>query len=341
MRNISDELARKLQSSTVSVAILTPIGRGSHGQVAQGLTERAEKGDNVFRVYPFYSRSLSENHIRLCLWEILAEKYDAIVTVGFNCTSIAHQVLSEKGWPIPLIFVGVNPPYTYEFYDIENKRGIGRTAGVVYTDHETINGLHFLRECAPHLNSWLIPVEKVKESSSREPSALSAWPQPEVARAQWFGKKHGIKAKALRYPTTLEMRQGVEEALPNYDAILQLEGTSSFYLHRAFTNLCNKSGKTLFAGLTEGVAFGAAIGYGADFAELGYQAAEYIREILFNDVEPSTLPLHRVDSLRTAAVNLATAERQGCNPELLKTACERWSGTIFETAQCDEAPGEE
>jgi len=328
--NLRDELLEKYQKSEHSVALLSPNGIGTHGEIVRGFILQNESEQRVFRVYPFYSRGLNSDNIRICLEDILNDDFDLLVTVGVRCARLAIEVVKNKNSSIPVISVGANFP---EIGDVSQCTFI---TGITYgRENVQDRGISFLIACKPYIKEVLLPCEPdslLPEGSKGYPM----WLADEIRQISEKFKKVDIGLNVACVTSMVARFDYVKRHIESYDTILLVEGTISLDMHRPLANLCNNHGVTLFSGLTEAVRYGSAIGYGADFAVLGEKAVEYAQKILFDKVPPQELPFYKVEKIRKPAVNLALAERQGLDSKHIEKVCREWGGDIFTEAGVDK-----
>jgi ABC-type uncharacterized transport system substrate-binding protein len=315
-----------VQKKPYLIALLTPVGMGMHGQVMSGIMGSAPVRNDLFRVYHFFTRGISEDAIRHTLDQISELRFAALITIGASCARVAKKVLEEKGMRMPHIFVGVNDPISAGIVDTADDLIAHNMTGILYDSVQTDKVAQFLYEAKPHMKSLLIASEGI---SSQVTGGPANWVAAEAEIIRSICEPRGVSVM-MHYAATLgALYNYVYKNSDQYDTLLMIEGGICLNLYESLGVLCNQKNKTLFSGLIEPVSRSAALGYGSSYESLGEHAIEYAYKLLIEGVALRSLPPYTDSKGRHAAVNIALAPLQDLDPGHIEKVCRQWGGVVF------------
>jgi len=325
------DLKQKLLAARYSVAILSPIGEGSHREVIHGFTRSNERAESPMRVYQFFSRGPGYMNVRICLEEILQDNYDLLITVGWACSMIAKEITGKRSSKMPLLFVGVSNALETGLIDSVDGTKENMT-GVTYSKAESNRVISFLHTCKTRLKSLLLPCESPDEIVvvKDKKQIGTYWLAAESQIVADYCHANNINCLIQNLPSALFRYQHIKKELVKHDALMILEGSLSQDIITSLGDFCSEKNITLCSGQLASVRDGiAAVGYGMNFTEMGQKAFEYAQKIVFEKIYPGNLPCYLIPNVRIPAVNLESAKQQGLDPNYIEAVCKECGGNIY------------
>jgi hypothetical protein len=307
------------------IALLSPVGMGMHGQVMSGIMGSAPVRNDLFRVYHFFTRGISEDAIRHTLDQISELRFAAIITIGAACARVAKKVLAEKNMRMPHIFVGLHNPVSAGVVETDADLLTHNMTGILYDPVQNDKVAQFLCEAKPHMKSVLIASEGI----SSQGVGTHNWVATEAETIRAICEPRGVSVM-VHYASTLGALYNYAHKNSNsYDTLLMIEGGVCLNLYESLGVLCSQNNKTLFSGLIEPVSRSAALGYGSSYESLGEHAIEYAHKLLIEGVAIQNLPPYVDTKGRHAAVNIALAPSQDLDAQHIEKVCRQWGGVVF------------
>jgi len=322
----SKDLKSRLIKANHSVALITPVGMGIHGEVVSGFIQENERLKQPFRVYPYYTRGVNTIDVTHCVEEVLQENFNLIVTVGLVASKVAHEILIKKNKTIPLLSVGITDKIASSVLQPFMDK-YGYSSALFYTRSLPEKALQFLYECKPNMHRLLLPAEITKEEAMIDSTTF--WLIQEAKQIEEFCISKNISFDFHHYSLIGGLFDFVKDKINDYDAIFLLEGTMAIEIHADTGELCNAAGVTLFSGTLEAVKTSSALGYGTSFFDLGIKAIDCAKQILLEGIAPNNLPFYMAEDTRRPAINTSLATHQGLDVNHIKRVCNKWNGIIF------------
>lgn len=303
---------------TYSIAALSVIPSGSHGEVAHGFESFHKTTGQSIRIVPFYSLGTDQESVHAAAREILDEDYDLIFCIGKLVSVTMYELTKDMKNPAPLIFTATGFPQEWGLID-SLASSKNHLVGVEVTPCvPDITKLVRLFSLYPETNKVLIPYVTPKATKAHGNLSSRGLFITPLAHAL---KDLGKEVITLNCPTAEEGYMFLEQNAHKADCIILVEGDPLLHLHGPLGGICRKGGTLLCANMRTGVRCSATFGYGLSLIDVGKKAGEYAYKILFEGVAPSDLPTAELAGQRQIMVNTEIARAQGADVKtLLKAA---------------------
>ncbi len=238
--------------------------------------------------------------------ELGGKKVDVIFTTGTRATQAAMAATRE----IPIIFRHAADPVAIGFVKSMKRPG-GNVTGVAALSAETTQKrLEVLKEIVPNLKRVHIFYDS-NNAFSRESFAVA---KKAAAKLRLDAVEHQIKTPDELKSSISQLQQREGDAIFHFSDDL-VDSQADF----VFDAARQKALPTMFEGADWAVK-GSMISYGANYYQMGRQAASLVSKILKGE-KPKTLPVERANKF-DLQINLRMANAIGVNipPEALKKA---------------------
>jgi len=219
---------------------------------------------------------------------LLYEKsFAVIITVGVERSVQYQQWSSQRNITIPHIFCGVKDPDKFGLTDIPGVEGVGH-------EYETqVETLLALKE----------DVKRIGLLQTHRSIAKDAVDSDREHLVETF-HKHNIEVETLEVDS-------VDDAENKPDVICVLRDI--LYSDRLphLIAYCNKNDVTLYTSELASVYKGAALGFGDNGYEYGYEAGKIAYQIVVEGVDPKTIPVTKLYRPGELKINNQVVGRQG------------------------------
>lgn len=291
-----------------NVAILSSHKASINDAITARLVARLGMDPDRFSTILYYAHGSTDESFAPVLREIIAEEFDAVITIGPYATDAAYRFFAEHDAPLYHIGAAVSAEHASR-YRARPFKIIG------YEDADPREYISFLSECLPQGGRIACPYQ-----GSRD-----AWDSGFFERLRGVCREYGWELVPLHTPSIV-----VSEGAILCDAVLFIEGFNSPALLREYAGFCYATGKPLVTSSSKAVESGmAAIGYSGDFRSLADAIESEIR--LYAEAgmcgmsyEPRIVPVPHSFSINTVA-----AVYQGLRPVATANACRDRGGRVY------------
>jgi len=326
-------MSQKRNIGKYSVALLAPTSTGQYGQVIEGFQDTLKEILPEAFVCPFYLLGAQRESVRACLYQVVQDKYDLVVTMGVSTGKLVANYFDKSNIDIPHILLGYATAIEDGLFQFEKNRTS------VYYQVQSIKDYvdFFVFSCSkykkvlgvmdefffkdPYSDSFEIS-DKYKNSG-----LLSYLESSDELRRYSFKNNFFMDIKQFASSYDLYRQVGIFKR--HYEAMLFFEGSGFFEAIPILHN--EKSEILIFSGLIEPVEKGQApIGWGLNHNVLGVEAAKMAFNILEKGVAAGNINCLKINHKRLPAINLSLAKNYNLDLDKIVSYCKKNNGIIIE-----------
>ncbi len=296
---------KKGGKETFKIGICNYVDDASLNQICDNIQETLksyETDDLKFEIL-YQNCNADANVMNQIIQNFIAQKVDLMVGVA-TPVAMTMQGATEDN-KIPVVFAAVSDPLATGIVESLEKPGANVTGTSDYLDTAAIFNLIFAADKDADLIGLLYDAGQDASTTA-------------IAQAKEYLNKKGVKfvehtgtnPSEVMLAADAMIAEGVDAIFtPSDNTIMQAE--LSIYEKLATAKIPHYAGADSFA------LNGAFLGYGVDYANLGVETAEMIKEILVDGKDPATVPVRTFDN-GTATVNTETCKAIGYDYETIK-----------------------
>ena len=223
----------------------------------------------------------------------IADDVDLMIGVA-TPVAMAMQAATEDN-QIPVVFAAVSDPISTELVESLDAPGSNITGSSDYLDTNAVMNLIFAAD--PEADSIALLYD-IGQDSSTTP----------IAAAKEFLDEKGISYKDYTGTTVAEVEMAVQSLIADgMDAVFTPTDNTIMTAELSIYEELAEAGIPHYTGADSFALNGAFVGYGVDYAELGRETADMVKEILVDGKSPAETPVLTFDN-GTATINSETCE---------------------------------
>ena len=293
---------------TYKVGICNYVDDASLNQIVENIENQLKavgEAENVTFDIKYDNCNADANVMSQIIANFVADKVDLMVGVA-TPVAMAMQSATEEN-KIPVVFAAVSDPLACGVVESLEVPGGNVTGTSDYLDTNAIMNLIFAND--PDAAKIGLLYDVGQDSSTTAIADAKAYLD---AKGVAYVERMGTNVSEVQLAAKELIADGVDAIFtPSDNTIMQAE--LSIYEDLAAAKIPHYTGADSFA------LNGAFLGYGVDYANLGVETANIIRDILVKGQDVSKTPVKTFDN-GTATINTETAEAMGLNfDDLAKT----------------------
>ncbi len=294
-------------AKTYKVGICNYVDDASLNQIVENIENTLksyETGDVKIEIL-YQNCNADSNVMNQIIQNFISSKVDLMVGVA-TPVAMAMQGATEDN-KIPVVFAAVSDPVATHIVDSLEKPGANVTGTSDYLDTAAVFNLIFAADAKADLIGLLY--DAGQDSST---TAIAQAKEYLTKKGVKFVEHTGTNVSEVMLAADAMIADGVDAIFtPSDNTIMQAE--LSIYEKLAAAKIPHYTGADSFA------LNGAFLGYGVDYANLGVETAEMIKEILIDGKKPADVPVRTFDN-GTATVNTETCAAIGFDLATVKNA---------------------
>ena len=288
--------------------------------------------------------------------EALGEEYDCTFEISYdNCnadSAVMNQIISNfiaddvdlmvgvatpvamamqsatEDTDIPVVFAAVSDPEGVDLVDSNDAPGGNITGTSDYLDTNAIMNLILAQN--PDTTKVGLLYDQGQDSSTAA-----------IADAKAFLEENNIEYVEKTGTTTDEVILAAEALVSEgVTAVFTPSDNTIMTAELSIYEIFAEAGVLHYTGADSFALNGAFLGYGVDYANLGVETANLIKEILVDGADPATTPVKTFDN-GIATVNTDICEEVGLDIEEIKTVFEPYCTQVNEIETAEEFESEE
>ncbi len=295
------------KSATYKIGICNYVDDASLNQIVENIqnTLKTYETDEIKFEILYQNCNADANIMNQIVQNFITQNVDLMVGIA-TPVAMTMQGATEDN-KIPVVFAAVSDPLATGIVESLEKPGANVTGTSDYLDTAAIFNLIFAADEKADLIGLLY--------DAGQDSSTTA-----IAQAKEYLNKKGIKfvehtgtnVQEVMLAADAMIADGVDAIFtPSDNTIMQAE--LSIYEKLAAAKIPHYTGADSFA------LNGAFLGYGVDYANLGVETAEMVKEILIDKKNPAEVSVRTFDN-GTATINTETCKAIGFDYETLKKA---------------------
>ncbi len=297
----------KKKDATFKIGLCNYVDDASLNQICENIqnTLKSYETDDIKFEIIYQNCNADANLMNQIVQNFIAQKVDLMVGVA-TPVAMTMQGATEDN-RIPVVFAAVSDPLATGIVESLEKPGANVTGTSDYLDTAAIFNLIFAADPNADLIGLLYDAGQDASTTA-------------IAQAKDYLNKKGVKfvehtgtnVSEVILAADAMIADGVDAIFtPSDNTIMQAE--LSIYEKLAAAKIPHYAGADSFA------LNGAFLGYGVDYANLGVETAEMIKEILVDKKNPKDVPVRTFDN-GTATVNTEICKTIGFDFETIKKA---------------------
>ncbi|MBQ9029901.1 MAG: ABC transporter substrate-binding protein [Parasporobacterium sp.] len=295
---------------TYKVGICNYVDDASLNQIVDNIQSRLEElgEENGITFEIIYQNSQADASImNQIIADFITSKVDLMVGVA-TPVAMAMQAATEDN-QIPVVFAAVSDPISTELVESLEAPGSNITGSSDYLDTNAVMNLIFAADPDAQNIGLLYDIGQ----------DASATP---IAAAKEYLDEKGIGYKEYTGTTVAEVELAVQSLIADgMDAVFTPTDNTIMTAELSIYEELAEAGIPHYTGADSFALNGAFVGYGVDYAELGKETADMVKEILVDGKSPAETPVLTFDN-GTATINSETCEIIGFDYEQIETAFE-------------------
>lgn len=270
------------------------------------LEELGEENGVVFEVS--YDNCQADSSImNQIIADFIADQVDLMVGVA-TPVAMAMQAATEDNL-IPVVFAAVSDPIATELVESLEAPGSNVTGSSDYLDTNAVMNLIFAANPDAQQIGLLYDIG---QDASTTP----------IAAAKAYLDEKGISYRDYTGTNVAEVELAVQSLIADgMDAVFTPTDNTIMTAELSIYEALAEAGIPHYTGADSFALNGAFVGYGVDYAELGSETAEMVKEILVDGKTPAETPVLTFDN-GTATINSETCEMIGFDYDEIAAAFE-------------------
>jgi len=303
------------RQSKYRVAFFVPAVHPSMDDIERGVREHLCDREGVMAIVETYNANGNRTLLRAQAEEIVQGNYDAIVTVGAQCSQVTHELLIKKQSKVPLVFCAIDDP---ERLGLVHRQQRSDDATGVLSTSDYARQLQSLITLKPTIKRILLVYD---------PTQATGFEQDRMI-LQHEAQKLGLVFAQAEVINANDIAQKIPSLLPSTDVVLVLTDHTVVAAIDMLVTLCNRYQVLLYTSELNSVDKGAALAFGVTEYDYGVTAAQLVCRILIDQQKPSELPVVNMESQKIK-INTKTAPQQGLMLDEARLQTLRSQGAII------------
>ncbi len=288
------------------VGICNYVSDASLDQIVENIETRlAELGEELGVAFEISEDNCQADSsvMNQIISNFIADDVDLMIGVA-----MAMQAATEDN-QIPVVFAAVSDPVSVELVDSLETPGSNVTGSSDNLDTTAVMNLIFAAD--PEADQIALLYD-IGQDSSATP----------IAAAKAYLDEKGVSYKEYTGTTVAEVELAVQSIIADgMDAVFTPTDNTIMTAELSIYEELAEAGIAHYTGADSFALNGAFVGYGVDYAELGVETADMVKEILVDGKNPAETPVITFDN-GTATVNTETCEALGYNFDEISKAFE-------------------
>lgn len=306
----AEPAAESASGTTYKVGICNYVDDASLNQIVSNIESQLEslgKANNVTFEIAYDNCNADSNVLNQIIANFIADDVDLMVGVA---TPVAMAMQSQvEGKNIPVVFAAVSDPVSTGLVESLENPGSPITGTSDFLDTDAVMNLIFAND--PDAKTVALLYDMGQDSSTTPINAAKAYLD---GKGVAYKEYTGTTVDEVKLAVQSMIADGVDAAFtPSDNTIMTAE--LSIYEDLAAAGIPHYAGADSFA------LNGAFVGYGVDYANLGVETANMIKEILVDGKDAAKTPVKTFDN-GTATVNTEVCETLGLDFNTVKAAFE-------------------
>lgn len=298
------------EGTVYKVGICNYVDDASLNQIVDNIMARLEAlgEENGVTFEIAYQNSQADSSVmNQIIADFIADGVDLMVGVA-TPVAMAMQAATEDN-QIPVVFAAVSDPIATELVESLDAPGANITGSSDYLDTTAVMNLIFAANPDAQNIGLLYDIG---QDASTTP----------IAAAKEYLDEKGIAYKDYTGTTVAEVELAVQSLIADgMDAVFTPTDNTIMTAELSIYEELAEAGIPHYTGADSFALNGAFVGYGVDYAELGVQTAEMVKEILVDGKNPAETPVLTFDN-GTATINSETCEILGVDYAEIEKAFE-------------------
>ena len=298
------------EGTVYKVGICNYVDDASLNQIVDNLEARLEElGEELGVIFECdYDNCQADSTVmNQIIADFMADDVDLMVGVA-TPVAMAMQAATEDT-EIPVVFAAVSDPIATELVESLDAPGANITGSSDYLDTNAVMNLIFAADPDAQNIGLLYDIG---QDASTTP----------IAAAKDYLDEKGIAYKEYTGNTVAEVELAVQSLIADgMDAVFTPTDNTIMTAELSIYEELAEAGIPHYTGADSFALNGAFVGYGVDYAELGRQTADMVKEILVDGKTPAETPVLTFDN-GTATVNTETCEILGLDYDEIAEAFE-------------------
>ncbi len=292
------------------VGICNYVSDASLDQIVENIENRlAELGEELGVTFEISEDNCQADSsvMNQIISNFIADDVDLMIGVA-TPVAMAMQAATEDN-QIPVVFAAVSDPVSVELVDSLDAPGSNVTGSSDNLDTTAVMNLIFAAD--PDADQIALLYD-IGQDSSATP----------IAAAKEYLDEKGVSYKEYTGTTVAEVELAVQSIIADgMDAVFTPTDNTIMTAELSIYEELAEAGIPHYTGADSFALNGAFVGYGVDYAELGVETADMVKEILVDGKNPAETPVITFDN-GTATVNTETCETLGYNFDEISKAFE-------------------
>ncbi len=292
------------------VGICNYVSDASLDQIVENIETRlAELGEELGVTFEISEDNCQADSsvMNQIISNFIADDVDLMIGVA-TPVAMAMQAATEDN-QIPVVFAAVSDPVSVELVESLDAPGSNVTGSSDNLDTTAVMNLIFAAD--PDADQIALLYD-IGQDSSATP----------IAAAKAYLDEKGISYKEYTGTTVAEVELAVQSIIADgMDAVFTPTDNTIMTAELSIYEELAEAGIPHYTGADSFALNGAFVGYGVDYAELGVETADMVKEILVDGKNPAETPVITFDN-GTATVNTETCETLGYDFDEISKAFE-------------------
>ena len=297
----NNEEKDKRGAKKVSIALLHPASSCLVDMIIQGFKDELEKGSHLECSYADYDNRGDRTLLRSHVEDVISKDFDLIFTTGQATSILTAEILRKRRCNKPMVFTAVQDPVEAGIVP-ENR---DRTCSITGSSSETVERheqqFSLLLILKPDTKRLLIPYNPSCDTISRR----------KVANAEEYMLQRGIPVQKIEIFSIAECLEKIGAFVQQGDVIWVPRDPMIMATMQGIAKLASRYHATLYTSNFDAIEKGAALAFGVDDKDSGYNAGTKAREILVEGKHPSEIPVNPPSSQHYLWINRNVLKSQG------------------------------
>lgn len=303
-------MAAEAEDAVYKIGICNYVDDASLNQIVDNLEARLDELAAELGVtfdYDYDNCQADSTVMNQIIADFMADNVDLMVGVA-TPVAMAMQAATEDT-DIPVVFAAVSDPIATELVASLEAPGANITGSSDYLDTNAVMDLIFAANPDAQNIGLLYDIG---QDASTTP----------IAAAKEYLDGKGIAYKEYTGTTVAEVELAVQSLIADgMDAVFTPTDNTIMTAELSIYEELAEAGIPHYTGADSFALNGAFVGYGVDYAELGRQTADMVKEILVDGKVPAETPVLTFDN-GTATINTETCETLGLDYDTIAKAFE-------------------
>ena len=290
------------------VGICNYVDDASLNQIVENIESRLKEIEsaNGVKIEILYDNCQADSNVMgQIIANFISEKVDLMVGIATPVAMAMQSATEENG--IPVVFAAVSDPLSTGIVDSLEAPGKNITGTSDFLDTTAVLNLIFANDPAADKVGLLYDIGQ--DASTSSIAAAKAYLD---AKGVAYVERTGTNVDEVKLAAQALVSDGVDAVFTPTDNTIM---TAELSIYEAFADAKIPH----YAGADSFALNGAFVGYGVDYANLGVETANMIKEILVDGKKPATLAVRTFDN-GTATVNTEVCSALGLDLAAVKTA---------------------